>query len=106
MINKYNRVAKEQKDLEYKIKNKLRTLEDGTGQTIVTYFFAGSLTVAGTYFSSHYTYDGTWSTSPLCTSNDTPDTLESAVKNAGEMFKAKKEWEDTLVKIDEMLKEQ
>ena len=106
MINKYNMLLREAEDLENEIRRKISALEDETGQTIVKYFAGGKLTVVGTYFSSNFkTYNGTWETSPLCTSNDMPDTLKEAREKTKEMFKAKDEWKRLLVKIKEVLAE-
>ena len=105
MIKKYFRVTREQKDLEDKIESKIKGLAKETGQTIVKHLAGGKLTVVGIYFSSDYDYNGKWVTSPLCASNDMPDTVEEAVENTKEMFKAKKEWEELLVKINEVLAE-
>ena len=105
MINKYFRLLKEVEDLEREIRRKISAIEDETGKTIVKYFAGGELTVVGTHFSTSFITDVTWETNPLCTSNDTPDTLESAVERAEEMFKAKEEWKRLLVKIKEVLAE-
>ena len=103
MINKYNMLLREAEDLENEIIRKISALEAETGQTTIEYFSGGKLTVAGTYFSTTFSGGGKSSTSPLCKSNDTPDTVDAAVEKAKEMFKAKDEWERLLVKIDEVL---
>jgi len=104
MINKYFRLAKETKDLEYEIKSKIRCLAKEEGQTLAINFYMGNFRIVGMHFSTYFSDEGKQITSPLCESNDMPETLESAAK-AEEMFKAKNEWEELLVKIDEVLAE-
>ena len=105
MINKYFRLAKEQKDLEEEIESKLDDVAHETRQTLGIHFYDGSLQISSMRFGTYFHDDGTRSTSPLCNSNDMPKTLDEAREKAEEMFKAEKEWEDTLVKIDEVLAE-
>jgi len=106
MINKYFRLAKEVEDLEAEIESNVYDLAEEEGQEMSIYFYTVSFQVTGEYFSTHFRKDGTRSTSPLCKSNDMPDTVDEAVEKTKEIFKAKDEWERLLVKIDEVLKEQ
>jgi len=105
MINKYFRLAKEQKDLEEEIESKLDDVAHETRQTIGIHFYTSSFQISSMHFSTYFSDDGKRVTSPLCGSDDTPETVEEAREKAEEMFKANKEWEDTLVKIDEVLAE-
>jgi len=106
MINKYFRLVKEQEDLESEIESKVRSLvKDETGQTIIVMFYTRSVDISSMQFSSSFNEDGTRSTTPRCTTTAMPDTLESALEKTEEMFKAKKDWERLLVKIDEVLSE-
>jgi len=116
MIKKYFRLIEEAKDLEAEMRRKVRSLEnemrhklsaleDETGKTIAPSFCMGRLTVNGTHFHSSLHDNETWSTTSLCKETDEPNTLEVAVKEVKEMFKAKKEWEELLIKISEVLKQ-
>jgi len=106
MINKYFRLLQEAEDSENKIESKIRSLAEEEGQLLSISFYIGSFQIFGTHFSTTFSGGGKSSTSPLCNSNDMPDTVEAAVEKTKEMFKAKDEWERLLVKIDEVLKEQ
>ena len=103
MINKYFNLTQEVDDLENEIRNKIHSLAKEEGQTLDISFYVGSFQISGKYFSTYFRSDGTRSTSPLCNSNDMPDTIDAAVEKTKEMFKAKDEWERLLVKIDEVL---
>jgi len=103
MVNKYFRLAKEKKDLEAKIESKIEDIEDETGQTIGIHFYASSFQISSMHFGTYFSDDGKRETSPLCNSNDMPDTVDAAREKAEEMFKANKDWEELLVKIDEVL---
>jgi len=105
MINKYFRLAKEKKDWEEEIESKIDDVAYETGQTIGIHFYTISFQISGMSFSTYFWSDGKRVTSPLCESNDMPDTVEEAREKAEEMFKAKDEWERLLVKIDEVLSE-
>ena len=105
MINKYFRLLQEVEDSENEIDSKIHSLAEEEEQTLDIYFHIGRFQITGKYFSTYFRSDGTRSTSPLCNSNDMPDTVEAAVEKTKEMFKAKDEWERLLVKIDEVLSE-
>ena len=106
MINKYFNLTQKVEDLENEIESKIHSLVEEEGQEISIYFYIGRFQITGTYFSTYFSSDGTRSTSQLCKSSDMPKTVELAVERVEEMFKAKKRWEEFVVKIDEVLKEQ
>ena len=99
-------LIKEAKDAT---ESKLISLAEETGQIIRTGLYPDGLQIVGTYFSSYFNaYDGTWSTTPLYTNTDMPETLdevESAIEKAEEMSRAKQDWEELLVKINDALEE-
>ena len=104
MINKYFRLLQEVEDLENEIDSKIHSLAEEEGQTLIISFYIGSFQILGTHFNTNFSRGGKSSTSPLCNSNDMPETVDAAVEKTKEMFKAKDEWERLLVKIDEALK--
>jgi len=99
-------LSKEAKDLEAEMRSKISALADKTGKTLYTHFYGYSLSVAGMGFISTFDDCGIVSTTSLWELKDMPNTVEEAREKAEEMFKAKEEWKELLVKIDEVLKEQ